>query len=193
MANDFGREKSHRTALASDSDSTPSNIWHIFISYRVCLFSTSNQQQSPHPSVNSSGSEHLWSKPGIRGLKNLLQLQQWPDVFFICMTSSSRSKLVKHTGICRVLTRQRAKKHDVLKQFFTFFQLVCFNSKINQSFFAPFLPPLIRTQEGVKSQKIAKLHLKSTICFSQSLPESCNSNNWWRLSGPKKAVNYSVL
>ena len=42
------------------------------------------------------------------------------------------------------------KKHNVLKQFFTFFQLVLLNSKINH-FVAPFLPPLIRTQGGVKS------------------------------------------
>ena len=42
----------------------------------------------------------------------------------------------------------------------------------NQSFSAAFLPPLIRTQEGVKSPKIAKLHLNSTFYLSQSLLQS---------------------
>ena len=44
----------------------------------------------------------------------------------------------------------------------------------NQSFFAAFLPPLIRTQEGVKSPKIAKLHLNLTFYLSQSLLQSSN-------------------
>ena len=60
----------------------------------------------------------------------------------------------------------------------------------NKSFFAAFLPPLIRTQEGVKSPKIAKLHLNSTFCLSQSLPQSSNTNN---CLGPQNAVNYGVL
>ena len=45
-------------------------------------------------------------------------------VFFTCMTSSSESKPARTTGICSVLRRQHAKKHDVLKPFFIFFQLV---------------------------------------------------------------------
>ena len=44
--------------------------------------------------------------------------------------------------------------------------------------FSLVLPPLIRTQEGVKSGQIAKLHLNSTFCLSQSLPQSCNTKNW---------------
>ena len=56
----------------------------------------------------------------------------------------------------------------------------------NQSFFAAFLPPLIWTQEGVKSPKIAKLHLNSTFCLSQSLLQSCNTKNYRRLSGASK-------
>ena len=62
-----------------------------------------------------------------------------------------------------------------------------------RSFFTLFLPPLIRTQEGVKSGQIAKLHLNSTFCLSQSLLQSCNTKNWCRLSGPQNAVNYGVL
>ena len=56
----------------------------------------------------------------------------------------------------------------------------------NHSFFAAFLPPLIRTQEGVKSPKIAKLHLNFTFYLSQSLPQSCNTKNYRRLSGASK-------
>ena len=48
-------------------------------------------------------------------------------------------------------------------------------------------------QEAVKSGQIAKLHLNSTLCLSQSLPQSCNTKNWCRLSGPQNAVNYGVL
>ena len=59
--------------------------------------------------------------------------------------------------------------------------------------FTIFLPPLIQTQEGVKSQKIAKLHLKSTFFMSQSLPQSSRAKKWGRLSGPQNAVNYNVL
>ena len=53
-------------------------------------------------------------------------------------------------------------------------------------FFTLFLPPLIRTQEGVKSGQIAKLHLNSTFCLSQSFPQSCNTKNYRRLSGASK-------
>ena len=62
-----------------------------------------------------------------------------------------------------------------------------------RSFFTLLLPPLIRTQEDVKSDQIAKLRLNSTFCLSQSLPQSCNTKNWGRLSGPQNAVNYGVL
>ena len=61
-----------------------------------------------------------------------------------------------------------------------------------RSFFTQFLPPLIRTQAGVKSGQLAQLHLNSTFCLSQSLPQSCNTKNWGRLSGPQNAVNYGV-
>ena len=44
-------------------------------------------------------------------------------------TSSSQSKLAKNTGNYSVLTRPHAKKQDVLKQFFTIFQLVLLHSK----------------------------------------------------------------
>ena len=56
----------------------------------------------------------------------------------------------------------------------------------SQLFFAAFLPPLIWTQEGVKSPKIAKLHLNFTFYLSQSLPQSCNTKNYRRLSGASK-------
>ena len=49
----------------------------------------------------------------------------------------------------------------------------------NQSFFAAFLLPLIRTQEGVKSPKIAKLHLNLTFYLSQSLLQSSLGEPVW--------------
>ena len=112
--------------------------------------------------------------------------------FLQFITSSSQSKPSKNTGICSVLTRQNAKKHDVWRQFFAIFRPVPRKSKIND-FFTLFLPPLIQTQEGVKSQKIARLHLNSTFFLSESLPQSSKSKKWGRLTGPQNAVNYGVL
>ena len=114
------------------------------------------------------------------------------SVFFVFMTSSSQSKPSKNIGICSVLTRQNAKKTRCLEAIFRDFSARASQVK-NQWFFTLFLPPLIRTQEGVKSQKIAKLHLKSTFFLSQSLPQSSGAKKWGRLSGPQNAVNYSVL
>ena len=105
--------------------------------------------------------------------------------FLHVFISSSQTKPTKNSGIYSVLTRHHAKKNDVLEQFFA-----CFSARArqvkNKSFFAAFLPPLIRTQEGVKSPKIAKLHLNSTFCLSQSLPQSSNTKNYRRLSGASK-------
>ena len=101
--------------------------------------------------------------------------------FLHFFTFSSQSKPAKNTGIYKVLTRQHAKIHDVL------ILSSC------GSFFTLLLPPLIRTQEGVTSGQIAKLHLNSTFCLSQSLLQSCNTKNWGRLSGPQNVVNYVVL
>ena len=105
--------------------------------------------------------------------------------FLHLFASRSQSKPTKNTGIYSVLTRQHAKKHDVCEQFFTLFQPMLLRSK-NAYFLLFFLPPLIRTQEGVKSGQIAKLHLNSTFCLSQSLPQSCNTKNYRRLSGASK-------
>ena len=84
------------------------------------------------------------------------------SVFFTFITSSSQSKPSKNTGICSVLTRQNAKKTRCLEAIFHDFSALAPQVK-NQSFFTQFLPPLIQTQKSVKSQKIAKLHLKSTF------------------------------
>ena len=97
--------------------------------------------------------------------------------FLHFFASSSQSKPAKNTGIYSVLTRQHAKKHDVLNQSFNNFSAHAPPFK-KRSFFTLLLPPLIRTQEGVKSGQIAKLHLNSTFCLSQSLPQSCSTKNW---------------
>ena len=57
-----------------------------------------------------------------------------------------------------------------------------------RSFFTLFLPPLIRTQEGVKSGQIDKLNLNSTFCLSQSLPQRCNTKNWGEAVWAQNAV-----
>ena len=94
-----------------------------------------------------------------QGALNVPQIPRFSSLF----ASRSQSKPTKNTGIYSVLTRQHAKKHDVFEQFFTLFQPMLLRSK-NACFFLFFLPPLIRTQEGVKSGQIAKLHLNSTFC-----------------------------
>ena len=55
-------------------------------------------------------------------------------------------------------------------------------------FFTLFLPPLIRTQGGVKSGQIDKLHLNSTFCLSQSLPQRFNTKNWGEAVWAQNAV-----
>ena len=113
------------------------------------------------------------------------------SVFFTFITSSSQSKPSKNTRVCSVLTRQNAKKTRCLEAIFRDFSARAPQVK-NQWFFTLFLPPLIQTQEGVKSQEIARLHLNSTFFLSQSLPQSSKSKRWGGLTGPQNAVNYGV-
>ena len=105
--------------------------------------------------------------------------------FLHVFISSSQTKPTKNSGIYSVLTRHHAKKNRCFGTIFRIFSARARQVK-NKSFFAAFLPPLIRTQEGVKSPKIAKLHLNSTFCLSQSLPQSSNTKNYRRLSGASK-------
>ena len=74
-------------------------------------------------------------------------------VFFIFFTSSSQSKPTKNTGIYSVLTRQHAKKEKqtTLQAVFHKFSARAPPFK-KRSFFTPFLPPFIRTQEGAKNR-----------------------------------------
>ena len=105
--------------------------------------------------------------------------------FLHVFTSSSQSKPTKNSGIYSVCTRQHAKKKRCFGTIFRIFSARARQVK-SQSFFAAFLPPLIWTQEGVKSPKMAKLHLNFTFYLSQSLPQSCNTKNYRRLSGASK-------
>ena len=108
-------------------------------------------------------------------------------IFYFQLSKQTNQKTLVFTVFWQDNTQ---KKHDVLKQFFTA-HAPPFAKRL---FFTLLLPPLIiRTQEGVKSGQIAKLHLHSTFCLSQSLPQSCNTKNWGRLSGPQNAVNCDVL
>ena len=123
-----------------------------------------------------------------QGALNVPQMLRFSSFF----TFSSQSKPAKNTGIYKVLTRQHAKKTRCLETIFHNFSAHVPPFK-KRSFFTLLLPPLIRTQEGVTPGQIAKMHLNSTFCLSQSLPQSCNTKNWGRLSGPQNAVNYGVL
>ena len=115
--------------------------------------------------------------------------------FLPFFTSSSQNKPAKNAGIYNVLMcfdKTTCKKTRCFQTIFHNFSAHAPPFK-KRSFFTLFLPPLIRTQEGVKSGRIVKLHLNSTFCLSQSLLQTCNTKNWCRLSGPQNAVNYGVL
>ena len=105
--------------------------------------------------------------------------------FLHLFASRSQSKPTKNTGIYSVLTRQHTKKTRCFRAIFHTFSAHAPPFK-KRLFFTLFLPPLIRTQEDVKSGQIAKLHLNPTFCLSQSLPQSCNTKNYRRLSGASK-------
>ena len=95
--------------------------------------------------------------------------QQWalnvPQIprFSSFFTSSSQSKPAKNTCI-------NIKRNDVLKRFFTIFQLMLLHSK-NEHFFLYFC----RCSSGLK--KALHLYINSTFCLSQSLPQSCSTKN----------------
>ena len=108
--------------------------------------------------------------------------------FLHLFTSSSQSKPTKNTGIWHDNMQKKQRFQAVFHKFSA--RAPSFKKR---SFFTPFLPPLIRTQEGAKSGQIAKVHLNSTFCLSQSLPQSCHTKNLGRLSGPQNAVNRGVL
>ena len=97
-----------------------------------------------------------------------------------------------NTGICSVLTRQNAKKNTMFGNNFSRFFGPCPSGQKSVIFY-PIFATAHPTQEGVKSQKIAKLDLKSTFFMSQSLSQSSRAKKWGRLFGPQNAVNYDVF
>ena len=98
-----------------------------------------------------------------------------------CFLNSYDFQLPKQTSqqqwYLQCFDKTTCKKHNALKQFFKFFQLV-----LNH-----FLRHFCHRSFGLKkvsykSQKHAKLHLKSTFCVSQSLPQFSNSKNWGKIT-----------
>ena len=83
-------------------------------------------------------------------------------VFLHFFTSSSQSKPAKNTGIYKCFDKTTCKKTRCFETIVHNFSAHAPPFKI-RSFFTLLLPPLIRTQEGVKSGQIAKLHLNSTF------------------------------
>ena len=102
-----------------------------------------------------------------QGALNVSQIPRFFFMFLLQVLKANQPKI-----IYSVLTRQHAKKR-CLETIFCIFSARARQLK-NQSFFAGFLLPFIRTQEGIKSRKIAKLHLNLTFCLSQSLLQSSN-------------------
>ena len=105
-------------------------------------------------------------------------------VFFIFCFQVSKQTNQKHWYL-QCFDKTACKKTRCFRAIFHTFSAHAPPFK-KRLFFTLFLPPLIRTQEGVKSGQIAKLHLNSTFCLSQSLPQSCNTKNYRRLSGASK-------
>ena len=105
--------------------------------------------------------------------------------FLHVFTSSSPKQTNQKQWYLQCFDKTTCKKKRCFGTIFLIFSARARQVK-NQSFFAAFLPPLIWTQEGVKSPKIAKLHLNLTFYLSQSLPQSCNTKNYRRRSGASK-------
>ena len=99
-----------------------------------------------------------------QGALDVPQIPRFSSLFI----SSSQSKPAKDTGIYSVLTRQHAKNRCFETIFHNFSAHAPPCKK--RSFLTLFLPLLIQTQEGIKSGQIAKLHLNSAFCLSQTLP-----------------------
>ena len=119
-----------------------------------------------------------------QGVLNVPQIPRFSSCFHFQFSKQTNQK----QWYLQCFDKTTRKKNDVLECFGTLFRIFSARARQvkNQSFFAAFLPPLIRTQEGVKSPKIAKLHLNLTLYLSQSLPQSCNTKNYRRLSGASK-------
>ena len=82
-------------------------------------------------------------------------------LFYYFQLSNQTSQ--KHLYL-QCLTRQKCIKPPCLEAICRIFSARALQCK-KQSFLAPFLPPLIRTQQGVKLQTISKMHLKWTTMF----------------------------
>ena len=116
-----------------------------------------------------------------QGALNVPQIPRFSSFFYFQVSKQTNQK---HWYLQR-FDKTTCKKQQHFQAIFHNFSAHAPPFK-KRSFFALFLPPLIRTEEGVKSGQIAKLHLNSTCCLSQSLPQSCNTKNYRRLSGASK-------
>ena len=108
-----------------------------------------------------------------QGALNVLQIPRFSSFFYFQFSKQTRQK---HWYL-QCFDKTACKKARCFEPIFNNFSAHAPPFK-KRSFFTLLLPPLIRTQEGVKSGQIAKLHLNSTFCLSQSLPQSCNTKNW---------------
>ena len=116
-----------------------------------------------------------------QGVLNVPQIPRFSSCFHFQFSKQTNQK----QWYLQCLDKTTCKKKRCFGTIFGIFSARARQVK-SQSFFAAFLPTLIRTQEGVKSPKTAKLHLNFTFYLSQSLPQSCNTKNYRRLSGASK-------
>ena len=123
--------------------------------------------------------------------KALKMYRKYQCFLHFCYFQLSKQTVEKHWYL-QQFDKTKCQKTRCLEAIFRDFSALAPQVK-NQWLFTLFLPPLIQTQKDVKSQKIAKLHLKSTFFLSQSLPQSSRAKKWGRLFGSQNAVNYSVL
>ena len=116
-----------------------------------------------------------------QGALNVPQIPRFSSCFHFQFSKQTNQK----QWYLQCFDKTTSKKNRCFGTIFRIFSARARQVK-NQSFFAAFLLPLIRTQEGVKSPKIAKLHVNLTFYLSQSLLQSCNTKNYRRRSGASK-------
>ena len=162
------KEKTPRFGSVKDENRPKTSLFTVFFSERVenTVFCDVFQQ----------------------GVLNVPQIPRFSSCFHFQFSKQTNQK----QWYLQCFDKTTCKKNRCFGTIFRIFSARARQVK-NHSFFAAFLPPLIRTQEGVRSPKIAKLRLNFTFYLSQSLPQSCNTKNYRRLSGASKCCKFRCL
>ena len=106
--------------------------------------------------------------------------------FLHFFASRSQSKPTKNTDwYLQCFDKTACKKNTMFSSNFSRFFSPCSSVQKTLIFYSVFATAH-PDSTMCKSGQIAKLHLNSTLCLSQSLPQSCNTKNYRRLSGASK-------